>query len=176
MASLGDSLALQLLLSLRPSRNIRRDEDLSWDEMVTAKNNMIYFMVKSKLWPQSHIECVAKFYVALETHPIHQSSHGNRIVTAYAGRARCKWFDTLKMDEGFNLAIINAELMKSVADEIKDFSRDEEMAAVSTCRLFFEKYVTHTVFFLPCTYYLSNSLCINEPSLFNIMLRVSAVI
>ena len=161
LASLGDSLALQPLSSLRPSRNIRRDEDLSWDEMVTAKNNMIYFMAKSKLWPQSHMECVAKFYVALETHPIRQSSHGNRIVTAYAGRARREWFDALKRDEGFNLAIINAELMKSVADEIKDFSRDEEMAAVSTCRLFFEKYVTHTVFF-PSMYLLPIQLPLHQ--------------
>jgi hypothetical protein len=131
LATLGDSLALQPLSSLRPSKNIRRDEDLSWDEMVTAKNNMIHFMSKSKLWPQAHMECIAKFYVALETHPMRQTSHGNRIVTAYAGRARREWFDALKRDEGFNLAIINPDLMKSVTDEIKDSSRDEEMAAVS---------------------------------------------
>jgi hypothetical protein len=130
-SGLGDSLALQPLSSLKPSKNIRRDENLSWDEMVTAKNNMIHFMSKSKLWPLSHMECIAKFYVALETHPIRQTTHGNRIVTAYAGRARREWFDALKRDEGFNLAIIDPDLMKAVADEIKDSSRDEEIAAVS---------------------------------------------
>ena len=130
LANLGDSLTLQPLSSLRPSKNIRRDEDLSWDEMVTAKNNMIHFMSKSKLWPQAHMECIAKFFVGLETHPIRQTTLGNRIVTAYAGRARREWFDALKRDEGFNLAIINPDLMKSVADEIKDISRDEEMATV----------------------------------------------
>ena len=36
-------------------------------------------------WPQSHMECIAKFYVVLETHPIRQTNHGNRIVTAHAG-------------------------------------------------------------------------------------------
>ena len=70
LVSLGDSLALQPLSSLRPSKNIHRDEDLSWDEMVIAKNNMIHFMSKLKLWLLSHMECIAKFFVALETHPI----------------------------------------------------------------------------------------------------------
>ena len=130
LANLGDSLALQPLSSLRPSKNIHRDEDLTWDEMVTAKNNMIHFMSKSKFWPKLHMECIAKFFVGLETHPVRQTTHGNRIVTAYAGRARREWFDALKRDEGFNLAIINPELMKSVADEIKELSRDEEIAAV----------------------------------------------
>ena len=50
---------------------------------------------------------------------------------AYAGCARHKWFDALKRDKGFNLAIINPDLMKSVADEIKDFNRDEGIAVVS---------------------------------------------
>jgi hypothetical protein len=99
---------------------------------------MIHFMSKSNLWPLSHMECIAKFYVALETHPIRQTSHGNRIVAAYAGRARREWFDALKRDEGFNLAIIDPELMKSVADEIKDFSRDEEMAAVSAYAIYYQ--------------------------------------
>ena len=77
------------------------------------------------------MECIANFFVALETHPIQQTPHGNRIVTAYAGRAQHEWFDALKRDEGFNLAIINPDLIKSVTDEIKDFNRDKEIAAVS---------------------------------------------
>ena len=131
LSTQGDTLALQPLSSLKPSKSIRRDKNLSWEEMVTAKNNMIHFMSKSKLWPQSHMECIAKFYVALETHPIHQTTHGNCIITVYAGRARHEWFDALKRDEGFNLAIIDPDLMKAIADEIKDSSRDEEIAAVS---------------------------------------------
>jgi hypothetical protein len=156
LLSLGDSLSLQPLSSLRPSKNIRRDEDLSWDEIVTAKNNMIHFMSKSKLWPLSHMECIAKFYVALETHPVRQTSHGNRIIAAYAGRARCEWFDALRRDEGFNLAIINSELMKSVVDEIKDFSRDEEMAAVSLCIISHQKnYLTYFFYLSAPLYHLN---------------------
>ena len=88
-------------------------------------------------WPLPHIECVAKFFVLLETHPIRQTTHENRIVTVYAGCARCEWFDALRRNEGFNLAIINPDLMKSIADKIKDSSRDEEMAVVSIPPLFF---------------------------------------
>lgn len=92
---------------------------------------MIHFMSKSKLWPQSHMECIEKFYVALETHSIHQTTHGKGIVTAYAGHTQHEWFNAMKRDKGFHLAIISPDLMKSVVDEIKDLGRDEEMAVVS---------------------------------------------
>jgi len=131
LMSLGDSLALQPLSSLKPSKGVWRDEDLSWDEMVIAKNNMLHFMSVSTLWPTAHMECIAKFYYALETHPIRQTTHGNRIITAYGGRARRQWFDALKRNDGFNLAKIDPDLMKSIADEIKDTIRDEELTAVS---------------------------------------------
>jgi len=52
LSTQGNTLALQPLSSLKLSKNIRRNEDLSWEEIVTAKNNMIHFMSKSKLWPQ----------------------------------------------------------------------------------------------------------------------------
>jgi len=129
LTSLGESLALQPLSSLKPSKNIRRDEDLSWDEMVMAKNNMLHFMSVSKLWPPAHMECIAKFYYALETHPVRQTRHGNRVVTAYAGRARRQWFDALKRNDGFNLAKIDHGLMANITDEIKDAVRDEETRA-----------------------------------------------
>src|SRR6266702_5952352 len=58
---LEGSIAIRPLASLRPSRNIRNDEELSWEEMMEAKNTMLHFMVKSAVWPMAHAESLAAF-------------------------------------------------------------------------------------------------------------------
>ena len=48
---LGDTFAIRPMAAIRPSKHIRNDEDLSWEEMMDAKNIMLHFMAKSGLWP-----------------------------------------------------------------------------------------------------------------------------
>ncbi|KAI9441554.1 hypothetical protein H4582DRAFT_2055434 [Lactarius indigo] len=60
---------LDYFTDLRPSENIRNDEDLSWGEMLGAKTTMLYFMVKSRLWPTAHTESLEVFFVALKGNP-----------------------------------------------------------------------------------------------------------
>ncbi|KAF8952989.1 hypothetical protein BDZ97DRAFT_1680327 [Flammula alnicola] len=128
-----DIVALQPISSLKPSKNIRRDEELTWDEMVMAKNTMLHFISKTNAWPEEHVHSLAAFYVILETHPMRlRDSYGSQIVMNYAGRVRREWFDALKRDEGFNLELINEDLMRSIADEVKDAARKDEIKDVST--------------------------------------------
>ncbi|KAF8267697.1 hypothetical protein EI94DRAFT_1700809 [Lactarius quietus] len=47
LAQHGDAIALRPLAAQRPTRRIRKDEDLSWGEMLDAKNMMLCFMEKS---------------------------------------------------------------------------------------------------------------------------------
>ena len=68
ITQLGDSFALRPLSAMRPSKNIRCDEDLSWEEMLDAKNLMLHFMAKSGLWPTAHAESLATFFLNLELH------------------------------------------------------------------------------------------------------------
>ena len=88
---------------------------------------------------------------------------------AYAGHAQCEWFDALKRDKGFNLAIINPDLMKSVADEIKDFNRDEEIAAVSIYVTLSKKIV------LMYTFFASLSLCAIQIITLQSLLNATAI-
>ena len=44
---LEDTIMICPLASLSPSKHIRNDEDLSWEEMLGAKNMMLSFMAKS---------------------------------------------------------------------------------------------------------------------------------
>ena len=50
---------MQPISTQRFSKNIRNDEDLSWEEMLEAKNTMLHFMWQSKAWPQAHTESLA---------------------------------------------------------------------------------------------------------------------
>ena len=64
----GDSFAIRPMAALRPSKHIRSDEDLSWEEMMDAKNIMLHFMAKSRMWEDEHATALATFYINLDCH------------------------------------------------------------------------------------------------------------
>ncbi len=117
---LEDTIAICPLAALRPSKNIRNDEDLSWEEMLDAKNTMLHFIAKSGFWPVTHVESLVAFFVALELHPRKLQLNGKRALIAYQSRARCEWFDALKRDEGFNIELIEEDLLRSLAEDVND--------------------------------------------------------
>jgi hypothetical protein len=85
---LEDTIAIRPLASLRPSKHILNDEELSWDEMFKAKNNMLLFMAKSSVWPVAHAESLAAFYVNLGLHPRKRQENGRRVLVLYQSRVR----------------------------------------------------------------------------------------
>ena len=64
----GDSFAIRPMAALRPSKQIRNDEDLSWEEMMDAKNVMLHYMAKSGAWEDEHATALASFYINLDCH------------------------------------------------------------------------------------------------------------
>ena len=107
-----DNVAMfQPISSLKPSKNIRRDEELLWEEMIFAKNKMLEHMADSGTWPATHIKVMMMLFVELENHPTQAQPHGNQIMVTYAARARRQWFDMLKQNKGFNLGKIGIDLM-----------------------------------------------------------------
>ncbi|KAN0131125.1 hypothetical protein V8E53_011017, partial [Lactarius tabidus] len=65
----GDTFVIPPLAAIRPSKHIRNNEELSWEEMMDAKNMMLHFMVKSGLWQNKHTLSIVSFYVNLNCHP-----------------------------------------------------------------------------------------------------------
>ena len=120
----------QPISSLKPSKNIRRDEELSWDEMVIAKNKMVDFMNESGTWPPAHVAATMMLFVELENHHTRLEHLGNKIMVTYAARARRVWFDMLEQKKGFNLGKIGTELMRNITDEVRDNARQNELAQV----------------------------------------------
>ncbi|KAF8270236.1 hypothetical protein EI94DRAFT_1699011 [Lactarius quietus] len=111
---------LDYFTALRPSKNIRKDEDLSWEEMLEAKNTMLHFMAQSGLWPTAHAESLAAFFAALEQHPRRLMENGKTTLLLYQSRVRREWFHAFERNEGFNIGLISDNLVRNIADEVKD--------------------------------------------------------
>jgi len=114
-----DNVAMfQPIASLKPSKNVRQDEDLLWEEMVFAKNKMLEHMANCGTWPAPHIKATMILFVELENHPTRAQHLGNQIMVTYAARARRQWFDMLELNQDFNLGKIGVNLMRNVSDEV----------------------------------------------------------
>ena len=124
----SDTFAIRPMAALRPSKQIRNDEDLSWEEMMDAKNVMLHFMAKSGIWEDEHATALASFYLNLDCHPRKEQKNGKMALLLYQGRVRREWFDTLKRNEGFNIALIEEDLLCTLAEEVNDAIQDRENA------------------------------------------------
>lgn len=115
---LEDTIAIRPLAALRPSKHIRNDEDLSWEEMLGAKNMLLRSMAKSAVWPVTHVESLAAFYVNLEMHERAGTAMGKRVLLLYQSRVRREWFDAFKRREGFNISLIQDKLLYKMSEEL----------------------------------------------------------
>ena len=129
LTQLGGTIAIGPLAS-KPSRHVRMDEDLSWEEMLDARNILLHFMNKAGTWPRAHIESIAAFFFNIEVHPRKQQKNGKKTLIVYQARARREWFDALQRKQGFNIALIHEDLLRSYADEVNDSVRDRDFEQV----------------------------------------------
>ncbi|KAH9019637.1 hypothetical protein EDB85DRAFT_1873013 [Lactarius pseudohatsudake] len=129
---LDDTIALRPMAAVKPSRYIKNDEDLTWDKLMEAKNSMLHFIAKSGIWPLANAQSLAAFFVALEVHPIRIQSNGRKVLLAYQSKVRREWFDALKRDEGFNLEIINEDLLRTLSEQLNSRAWDRKFEQV--CR------------------------------------------
>ena len=125
---LGDTFAIRPMAALRPSKNIRNDKELSWEEMMDAKTIMLHFMSKSGTWQAEHTVCVTTFYVNLDCHQRKEQTNGKQALLLYQSRAQREWFESLKRGIGFNLALIQDDLLRSLAEEVNSAIQDREKA------------------------------------------------
>ncbi|KAF8258316.1 hypothetical protein EI94DRAFT_1623057, partial [Lactarius quietus] len=123
LAQHRDAIALRPLAAQRPTRHIRKDEELTWEEMLDAKNMMLQFMEKSGVWPALHAEAISGFFLNLELHPRKSLPNGKRALLLYQSRVRLHWFDSLKRGDGYNIEIIQEEHLRSTADEVNELMR-----------------------------------------------------
>ena len=126
---MGDTFAIQPMAAIRPSKHIRNDEDISWEDMLDAKNVMLHFMAKSGQWEDAHATSIASFFYNPETHQRKDQKNGKRTLLLYQSCVHCEWFDALKRGEGFNIELIEEDLLRDYAEEVSEAIRDSENAA-----------------------------------------------
>ena len=125
---LGDTVTICPLATMRPSRHIRNDEDLTWEEMLNAKSIMLHFMSKSDTWPILHTRSIAGFFYNIENHLRKAQKNGKKALMLYQSQAQCKWFDALKHNKGFNLKLIQDELLWSLTEQVNDAIQEKDDA------------------------------------------------
>ena len=91
------------MAAIRLSKYIRNDKDISWEDMLDAKNVMLHFMAKSRQWEDAHTTSIASFFYNLETHQRKDQKNGKRTLLLYQSYVHHKWFNALKQGEGFNM-------------------------------------------------------------------------
>lgn len=130
LTKVDDMLSLKPVSSLKASKNVVQDIDLTWRQMEIAKTTLIQHITKHS-WAEDAITALAQFYMNLEVHHYRQRAHGEHALIVYQARVRRNWHDQLKLGNGFNIAIINEMLLQSIHREIMDKKQAEALDEVS---------------------------------------------
>ena len=135
LTKVDDVVTLKSISSLKASKNVVPDAELSFRQMSMAKNAFIPLMAKYQ-WSEKAINAFAQFFTQLELHPLRQREFGERALITYQARVRREWHDQLKLGSGFNLGILNDDLLQSIYRELLDQAQLRSLNEVSPLVLF----------------------------------------
>jgi len=114
----ADLVVLKPVSSVRASRKALRDEDLSWDQMEIASTLCLRHL-RQLHWPEPATDALAIFWYNLQNHELRSRPNGQRVLLEYQARARREWHAALeRKDEGFNISIIDNDLLAKITREI----------------------------------------------------------
>jgi hypothetical protein len=136
----ADIMVLKPVASVRPSRKAVKDEDLTWDQMEIA-STLILRHQRQLHWPETATDALAIFWYNLQNHEIRSRPNGQRILLEYQARARREWHAALeRKDEGFNISIIDNDLLAKISREIFEIDcestlRDVRAPCPSPCHI-----------------------------------------
>ncbi|KAF8801017.1 hypothetical protein BYT27DRAFT_7046194, partial [Phlegmacium glaucopus] len=119
LTKVDDMVTLKSVSSLKASKNVIPDNELSFRQMSMAKNTFIQLMTKYQ-WSEKAINAFAHLFTQLELHPYRQREFGERALIIYQARVRREWHDQLKLGSAFNIGIVNEDLLQSIYKEILD--------------------------------------------------------
>src|SRR5277367_1993062 len=119
LAKVDNMVTLKSFSSIRASKNVIPDAELSFRQMSMAKNAFIPLMAKYQ-WSEKAITAFAQLFTQLELHPIRQREFGERALITYQAKVRREWHDQLKPGTAFNIGVINESLLQNIYRELLD--------------------------------------------------------
>ena len=132
LTKVDDIVTLKSISSLKASRNVIPDAELSFRQMSMAKNTFLPLMTKYQ-WSAKSVAAFAQLYTQLELHHYRQREFGERALITYQARVRREWHDQLKLGSAFNIGIINEDLLHGIFKEIMDKAQMLSLSEVSPC-------------------------------------------
>ena len=130
LTKVDDVVALRSVSSLKASKNVIPDAELSFCQMSMAKNAFIPLMTKY-LWTEKSINAFAQLFTKLELHPFRQREFGERALITYQAWVRREWHDQLKSGSSFNIGVINEDLLHNIYRELLDKAQLLSLSEVS---------------------------------------------
>lgn len=121
------SLTVKNVSGTRRSRKSLLDGDLTWRQMTMGLAGMIHHM-RQLGWPQKHVDALTQFHRGLESHEYRSRRNGEPILVRYQSKSRREWFEGMKAGAGFNIAHINLERIRAVAELYNESSRDTQVS------------------------------------------------
>ena len=120
IALTNEILTLRPVALVKASKNTKADHELLLVKMLQAQTSYLEH-IKEASWPEKHVAALFKFFWNLESHPFHLSMrHRDCILAMYAAKIRRHWHNKLKLDNVFNLTIINENLLQHIVVEVND--------------------------------------------------------
>ena len=111
-------LTVRLVASIRALCNALADHEPSFESFLQVKNNLLVYARKAD-WPPVNLDLLVTFFWNIEMHPIHKTALSNKIVLSYAARVRRDWHDEIKANNGYDISVINENLMHDIAFKIQ---------------------------------------------------------
>ena len=130
LTKVDDVVALKSISSLKASRNVIPDTELSFRQVSMVKNTFIPLMTKYA-WTEKAINAFAQLFTQLELHPLRQREFGERALITYQARVRREWHDQLRLGSAFNIGILNEDLLQSIYRELLDKAQLRSLSEVS---------------------------------------------
>jgi hypothetical protein len=119
LSRVDNMVTLKSVSSIKASKNVVPDTELSFRQMSMAKNTFIPLMSKYQ-WSEKAINSFAQLFTQLELHPLRQREFGEQAIIVYQARVRREWHDQLKLGSAFNIGILNEDLLQSIYRELLD--------------------------------------------------------
>jgi hypothetical protein len=127
-----DLMVLKPVATVRASRKALRDEDLPWDQMEIASTLLLRHQ-RQLGWPEAATDALAIFWYNLQHHELRSRPNGQRILLEYQARARREWHAALdRKDDGFNISIIDSDLLAKITRELFELDCEATLREVST--------------------------------------------
>lgn len=130
LAKVNDLVTFKSFSSLRASKNVIPDAELSFRQMSMAKNAFIPLMAKYQ-WSAKAISAFAQLFTQLEMHPLRQQEYGEQALIVYQAKVRREWHDQMKLGLAFNIGVINEDLLQRIYRELLDKAQLLSISRVS---------------------------------------------